>query len=40
VACSEGAVELVTVQPEGRKAVRATEWVSGRGVAEGDLLGG
>jgi methionyl-tRNA formyltransferase len=39
VACGEGTVELVTVQPEGRKAIRGAEWVMGRGVAEGDVLG-
>ncbi|WP_394826628.1 methionyl-tRNA formyltransferase [Pendulispora albinea] len=39
VACGEGAVELVTVQLEGRKAVRATDWFLGRGVAENDVLG-
>ena len=39
VACAEGAVELVTVQLEGKKAVRGVEWVMGRGVKEGDLLG-
>ncbi len=40
VACGEGVVDLVTVQPEGRKAIRGAEWVMGRGVAEGDVLGG
>jgi methionyl-tRNA formyltransferase len=39
VACGGGAVELVTVQLEGKKAVRGVEWVMGRGVKEGDLLG-
>ncbi len=39
VACAEGAVELVTVQLEGKKAVRGVEWVMGRGVKEGDVLG-
>ncbi len=38
VACAEGTVELVTVQPEGRKPIRGAEWVMGRGVAEGDVL--
>ena len=41
-ACSspaaEGTVELVTVQPEGKRAMRASEWVMGRGVAEGDVM--
>jgi methionyl-tRNA formyltransferase len=35
-----GTVELVTVQPEGKRAMRASEWVMGRGAAEGDTLGG
>jgi methionyl-tRNA formyltransferase len=39
VACGEGAVELTTVQLEGRKPVRGVEWVMGRGVREGDVLG-
>jgi methionyl-tRNA formyltransferase len=39
VACGEGTVELVTVQPEGKRAMRASEWAIGRGTAEGDMLG-
>ncbi|HEV3193755.1 MAG TPA: methionyl-tRNA formyltransferase [Polyangiaceae bacterium] len=39
VATGAGAVELVTVQPEGRRAMSATDWAIGRGVAEGDILG-
>jgi methionyl-tRNA formyltransferase len=39
IACGSGAVELVTVQPEGRRAMTGTEWAMGRGVAEGDVLG-
>jgi methionyl-tRNA formyltransferase len=39
VACGDGAVELTTVQLEGKKAVRGVEWVMGRGVKEGDVLG-
>jgi methionyl-tRNA formyltransferase len=40
VACGKGGtLELVTVQPEGKRAMRAPEWVMGRGVAEGDTLG-
>lgn len=34
-----GAVELLIVQPEGKRAMRASEWFLGRGIAEGDLLG-
>jgi methionyl-tRNA formyltransferase len=40
VACGNGGtVELVTVQPEGKRPMRASEWVMGRAVAEGDMLG-
>jgi len=39
VACGEGCVELVTVQPEGKRAITGPEWVMGRGVTEGDVLG-
>jgi methionyl-tRNA formyltransferase len=38
VACGDGCVELLTVQPEGKRAMRAAEWVVGRGVAQGDRL--
>jgi methionyl-tRNA formyltransferase len=38
VACGAGCVELLMVQPEGKRAMRATEWAAGRGVAEGDVL--
>lgn len=39
VACGERGVELLRVQLEGKKAVSASEWFVGRGVAEGDVLG-
>ncbi|MFO0739124.1 MAG: methionyl-tRNA formyltransferase [Labilithrix sp.] len=39
VACGARAVELLRVQLEGKKAVSASDWFSGRGVAEGDVLG-
>jgi methionyl-tRNA formyltransferase len=39
VACGSGAVELLRVQLEGKRAITAPEWVAGRGVAEGDVLG-
>jgi methionyl-tRNA formyltransferase len=39
VACGDGAVELTTVQPEGKRAMRGVDWVMGRGVKEGDKLG-
>jgi methionyl-tRNA formyltransferase len=39
VACGEDSVlELLGVQPEGRRVVRATEWAIGRGIARGDKL--
>jgi methionyl-tRNA formyltransferase len=39
VACGEGCVELSIVQLEGKKPVRGVEWVMGRGVREGEVLG-
>jgi len=39
VAAGRDAVELVTVQPEGKRAMPARDWVIGRGVSEGDVLG-
>ena len=39
VACGEGTVELASVQPEGKRAMKGSEWAIGRGVAEGDVLG-
>ena len=39
VACGEGLVELVTVKPEGKRAMTAAEWAQGRGITEGDRLG-
>ena len=39
VACGERAVELRRVQLEGKKAIAASDWFAGRGVAEGDVLG-
>lgn len=40
VACQPGAVELVRVQLEGKKPISGAEWAMGRGVVEGDVLGG
>lgn len=40
VACGERGVELTRVQLEGKKAIGAGDWFVGRGVAEGDRLGG
>ncbi|HEX8795137.1 MAG TPA: methionyl-tRNA formyltransferase [Polyangiaceae bacterium] len=39
VACGEGTLELASVQPEGKRAMKGSEWAMGRGVAEGDVLG-
>jgi methionyl-tRNA formyltransferase len=42
VACGDSAreaIELVSVQLEGKKPVTAGEWVGGRGVKQGDRLG-
>jgi methionyl-tRNA formyltransferase len=39
VSCGAGCVELASVQPEGKRAMKGTEWVAGRGVAAGDVLG-
>jgi methionyl-tRNA formyltransferase len=38
VACGEGTVEIVTVQPEGKRAMHASAWAMGRGIVEGDTL--
>ncbi len=38
VACGAGLIELVTVKPEGKRAMTAAEWAQGRGIAEGDVL--
>ena len=40
VATGEGAVLLVTVQPEGKRPMPAADWVRGHGVAPGVRLGG
>ncbi|MBR2926880.1 MAG: methionyl-tRNA formyltransferase [Clostridia bacterium] len=39
VACSTGAVQLLTVLPEGKKRMRAADFINGRKIAKGDLLG-
>jgi methionyl-tRNA formyltransferase len=38
VACGEGLVELVAVQPEGRRGMDAAMWAIGRGVRDGDVF--
>jgi len=39
VACGDGGLRLLQVQPEGKKAMPATAWLQGRGIAVGDKLG-
>lgn len=39
VACGQACLELLLVQPDGKRIMRAQEWVAGRGVARGDVLG-
>lgn len=40
VACGEGAVWIREVKPSGKRRMSAAEWIRGRGVTEGDRLGG
>lgn len=39
VACGEGAVRVLQVQPAGRQRMAPVEWQRGRGIAGGDRLG-
>ena len=39
VACSDGAVRIREVQPAGKRRLHAADWLRGRGVAIGDVLG-
>ncbi len=39
VATGAGAVEVLSIQLEGKKAIRGIDWVMGRGIAIGDVLG-
>jgi methionyl-tRNA formyltransferase len=39
VACGRGAVEIVTVQPEGKAAMPAADWLRGARLVSGDRLG-
>ncbi len=39
-ATGEGALELLEVQPEGRGAIRAGDWVNGARISPGETLGG
>ncbi len=40
VACGEGALELLVVQPPGKRAMEAAAWLRGARFGEGDRLGG
>lgn len=40
VGCGSGSLEVVTVQPEGKKAMEAVGFVNGYGVADGSRFGG
>ena len=39
VACGTGAVNLLTVLPEGKKRMSAADFINGRKIAKGDVLG-
>ncbi len=39
VACKDGAVRISEVQPSGKSRMTSADWVRGRGVARGDMLG-
>lgn len=39
VACGDGAVRVLQVQPTGKRRMAAAEWHRGRGIVEGDRLG-
>ena len=39
VSCADGAICIRDVQPAGKKRMRASEWLRGRGVSIGDRLG-
>jgi methionyl-tRNA formyltransferase len=39
VACGDGTLRISTVHPSGKRRQRALEWMAGRGIALGDVLG-
>lgn len=39
VSCGDGPLRISTVHPSGKRRQRASEWLAGRGVAIGDVLG-
>lgn len=40
VACADGAVSFLTVLPEGKKKMSAADFINGRKISVGDILGG
>ena len=40
VACGQGILQIEGVKPEGKKAMSCADFIRGRGIAKGDLLGG
>jgi len=38
VACGKGAIELLTVLPEGKKRMNAADFINGRKIEKGDIL--
>lgn len=39
VKCGEGALDLLSLIPEGKKRMRAADFINGRGIAKGQILG-
>jgi methionyl-tRNA formyltransferase len=39
VACGAGCVEVLSVQPEGKRPMSGPDWAMGRGITEGQVLG-
>jgi methionyl-tRNA formyltransferase len=39
VECGRGSLKIADVQPSGKNRMTAAEWVRGRGIAQGDVLG-
>lgn len=39
VSCGDGALRISIVHPSGKRRQRAIEWMAGRGIAAGDILG-
>ena len=40
VGCSQGALELLTVKPEGKGEMKAIDWARGARIKVGDVFGG